>query len=96
MYFAHTLPENTLHVFQSSSKPSHFTALTRNRELHHFGMNGATKKLQKMASEDFKDEVTSKLFEENFLGEEFMTSSKDCENFDKLFKNLSVLSTRFY
>jgi len=83
---SYTLPDTTLHIFQSASSTSHFTAITRARELIQFSMNGATKKLEKIET---NDGLTSKVFSGDFsevVPTDFMTGEQDFENFDTLFK----------
>lgn len=82
---SYTLPNNTLHVFQSASNASHFTVITREGTMHQFSLNATSKQLE---SSEIKDELTSSLFSGEFQGvpSSFMTGKQDCENFDKLFK----------
>jgi len=82
---SYTLPDNTLHIFQCATTNSHFTVITRSRELINFSMNGSTKKLEKIEK---NDGLTSKVFSGDFsvVPKDFMTGEQDCENFDALFK----------
>lgn len=86
---SYTLPNTTLHIFQCASSTSHFTAITRDRELIQFSMNGTTKKLEKMEKIKKNDDLTSRVFCGDFsevVPTDFMTGEQDFENFDTLFK----------